>query len=112
MIFYDLKNVPFPRYLFSEINQLEKSPWKTGGGIHVTLFLLYDHAGRRKPNFILVGMLHLGWFFWGGGEGKVTPKLRHYLTILLRFSDLKLNLLRFCSTNRHTVYIISERKET
>jgi hypothetical protein len=39
MIFYDdhLKNVPFPRHLFSEINQLEKLPWKTGGGVRVTL---------------------------------------------------------------------------
>ena len=25
------------------------------------LFSLYD-AGREKPNFILIGMLHLGWF--------------------------------------------------
>jgi hypothetical protein len=40
IIFYDLKNVPFPRHLFSEINQLEKSPWKTGGGVH--------EAGRKK----------------------------------------------------------------
>ena len=61
MIFYDLKNVPFPRHLFSEIDQLEKSPWKTGGGVH--------EAGR-KNNFILIGKLNLGWFLWrlGGGE--------------------------------------------
>jgi hypothetical protein len=35
MIFYDLKNVPFPGRLFSELNELEKSPWKTGGGVRV-----------------------------------------------------------------------------
>ena len=50
---------------------MEKSSWKTGGGVRVTLFPLYD-AGRKKRNFILIGMLHLGWFlcrFGGGGGG-------------------------------------------
>jgi hypothetical protein len=35
---YDLKNVLFSKHFFSGINQLEKSPWKTGGGVRVTLF--------------------------------------------------------------------------
>ena len=45
MIFYDLKNVPFPRHLFSEINNWKSHLEKLeGGGVRVTL-------RKPKPKF-------------------------------------------------------------
>jgi hypothetical protein len=49
MIFYDIKNVPFPRHLFLEINQLEKSLWKTGGGVHAVTFFPSMMLGGKNP---------------------------------------------------------------
>jgi hypothetical protein len=49
MIFYDIKNVPFPRHLFLEINQLEKSLWKTGGGVRAVTFFPSMMLGGKNP---------------------------------------------------------------
>jgi hypothetical protein len=43
----------FPRHFSLGLNKLEKSPWKTGGGVSVTLFPLCDAEGE-KPNVILI----------------------------------------------------------
>ena len=52
MSFYDIKNVPFPRHLFLEINQLEKSLWKTGGGVRaVTFFPSMMLGGKNTISF-------------------------------------------------------------
>jgi hypothetical protein len=42
----------FPRHFYSELNKLEKSPWKIGGGVSVTLFPLCGAGG--DPNVILI----------------------------------------------------------
>jgi hypothetical protein len=42
-----------PGHFYSELYKLEKSSWKTGGGVSVTLFLLCD-AGGENPNVILI----------------------------------------------------------
>ena len=49
----------FPRHFSSELNKLEKSPWKTGGEVmSVTFFPLCDAGegggGRENPNVILI----------------------------------------------------------
>jgi hypothetical protein len=39
------------RHIYSELNKLEKSPWKIGEGVSVTLFPLCDAGGGggEKP---------------------------------------------------------------
>ena len=49
----------FSRHFYSEWNKLEKSPWKIGGGVSVTLFPLCDAGGggggeNPNDNMILI----------------------------------------------------------
>jgi hypothetical protein len=47
----------FPRHFYSELKKMEKSPWKTGEGVSVTLFSLCDAGGRGGgggPRAILI----------------------------------------------------------
>jgi hypothetical protein len=43
-----IEDINFPRHFYLELNKLEKSPWKTGGGVSVTLFPLCDAGGRKS----------------------------------------------------------------
>jgi hypothetical protein len=71
MIFYDLKRpqkrIPFPRHLFAEINNWENHLGKLEEG-SVSPYFPSMMLGR-KLNFILIGMLHLGWSLWRFGRG-------------------------------------------
>jgi hypothetical protein len=44
----------FSRHFYSELNKLEKSPWRMGGGVSVTLYPLCDAGGGGDPNVIMI----------------------------------------------------------
>jgi hypothetical protein len=56
----------FSRHFYSELNKLEKSPWKIGGGVSVILFPLCDAGGggggEKIPMWFWSKMLHLNHF--------------------------------------------------
>ena len=53
-----IEDMNFSRHFYSELNKLEKSPSKIGGGVSVTLFPLCDPGGGGgvgwNPNVILI----------------------------------------------------------
>jgi hypothetical protein len=76
----------FPRHFSSELNKLEKSPWKTGEVMSVTFFPLCDAGegggggGEKIPMWFWSEMLHL--------NNSIGSMRQHFCILEIAFQDI------------------------